>query len=421
MKSTSLTDAISLIPNGSRIFVHGAAATPNALLRELVLQANQKSDLTMIHLHTEGPAEYAQPQYSNTFRVINLFVGSNVRKQMDYKHIDYLPCFLSEIPGLFLSEQCPLDVALLHVSPPDRFGYCSLGVSADVAVAAASRSEILIAQVNSKMPRLHGDGLIHKSQFHAMVEMDEELPQLKSPVPSKSVQKIGRFVAELIEDGSTLQMGIGSIPDAVTRELTQHKDLGLHSEMWSDGALRLIQNGVINNSLKKIHPGKSVSTFLLGSKELYDFVDDNPSVLNLAVDYVNNPINIARNPKVVAINSAVEVDLTGQVCADSVGHKIISGVGGQMDFMRGAALSKGGKPIIAMESLSRNGVSKIVAQLKPGAGVVTTRSHVHFVVTEFGVAELYGKTLGERAKALIEVAHPDHQEQLEKDFWHSHC
>lgn len=417
---TSLENAISFIQPGARVFVHGGAATPNALLGELAVQAQRLNNVSLIHLHTEGPALYADPKYKDQFRVINLFIGHNVRSKIDYDRIDYLPCFLSEIPELFRSKQCPLDVALLHVSPPDRFGYCSLGVSVDIARAAAEAASILIAQVNPNMPRVHGDGIIHVDMFDALVEVDEALPEAHQPPSTEEEKAIARHISDLIEDGSTLQMGIGSIPNAVTRQLLGRKDLGIHTEMWSDGTLDLIESGAVTNANKKVHRGKCVSGFLMGSKRLYDFVNDNPSVLQLEIDYVNNPTTIARNPKVVAINSAVEVDLTGQVCADSVGHKVISGVGGQMDFMRGAALSKGGKPIIALNSRTKSGRSKIVSALQPGAGVVTTRSHVHYVVTEFGVAYLYGKTLRERARALINIAAPEHRETLERDFHVAH-
>ena len=420
MTKSTLSDAIHLISPGHRIFVHGGAATPNALLRELSAQASRLQDVTLVHLHTEGPALYTEPQNKKHFRVVNLFVGHNVRKHIDYDRIDYLPCFLSEIPNLFRSKQCPLDVALLHVSPPDRFGYCSLGVSVDIARAAAESAKILIAQVNPNMPRIQGDGILHVDLFDAMVLVDEPLPETKVALPTEEEKAIAGHISNLIEDGSTLQMGIGSIPNAVTRQLRDRKNLGIHTEMWSDGTLDLIESGVVTNENKKVHRGKSVSGFLIGSRRLYDFVNDNPSILQLEMDYVNNPNTIARNPKVVAINSAVEIDLTGQVCADSVGHRIISGVGGQMDFMRGAALSEGGKPIIALGSRTKNGQSKIVSALRPGAGVVTTRAHVHYVVTEFGAAYLYGKRLGERAKALIQIAHPDDREVLEREFHSSH-
>ncbi len=419
-KRHTLAEAIGLISEGHRIFVQGGAATPNALLKELVNQHLRLKEVTLIHLHTEGPALYVQPQMHDYFRVINLFIGHNLRRQIDYDRIDYLPCFLSEIPELFRSKQCPLDVALLHVSPLDRFGYCSLGVSVDVARSAAEAARILIAQVNPHMPRIQGDGILHIDMFDALVEVDEPLPETL-PLPANENEKaIARHISELIEDGSTLQMGIGSIPNAVTRQLVDRKNLGIHTEMWSDGTLDLIESGVVTNANKKVHRGKSVSGFIIGSRRLYDFVNDNPSILQLEMDYVNNPNTIARNPKVVAINSAVEIDLTGQICADSIGHKVISGVGGQMDFMRGAALSPGGKPIIALSSRTSKGKSKIVSALQPGAGVVTTRAHVHYVVTEFGVAHLYGKTLGERARALINIAHPEDREVLEREFRLSH-
>lgn len=414
---TSLAQAISLIPDEARIFVHGGAATPNLLIEEIIRQADRFRKLTFIHLHTEGAALYADPHWGDRFRVINLFVGHNIRAKLDYDRIDYLPCFLSEIPHLFRSGLCPIDVAILQVSPVDRHGHCSLGVSVDVAKAAFESAKIKLAQVNPQMPRVHGDGIISAKDFSALVAVDVPIFESKCAPISPEEEKIARHISALVEDGSTLQMGIGSIPNAVTQQLLGHKNLGLHTEMWSDGALALLEEGVINNSKKRIHRGKSVSGFMMGSRRLYDFVDDNSSVIQLEIDYVNHPNNIARNDRVVAINSAVEVDLTGQICADSVGHRIISGVGGQMDFMRGAALSKGGKPIIALQSTTAKGQSKIVSGLKLGAGVVTTRSHTHYVVTEFGVANLYGKTLSERAKAMIAIAHPSHQEYLEKEFF----
>lgn len=415
-KYLSAAEAISLIAPHSKIFVHGAAATPRILINELVKQKERLVESTLVHLHTEGDAPYSLPENKQYFRVCNLFVGHNIRKRLDYDRIDYLPCFLSEIPKLFREKIFPLNVSLLHVSPPDKFGFCSLGVSVDVAKAAAESSELVIAQVNPKMPRVHGDALIHSSQIHAFVEVDEALYISPAKVPDEIELKIAHHASQLIEDGSTLQMGIGSIPNAIALALSDRRNLGIHTEMWSDGALSLLEKGVVTNALKKVHRGKTVSGFLFGTQKLYDYVNDNPSVIQLEIDYVNNPTTIARNPKVVAINSAVEVDLTGQVCADSVGHRIISGVGGQMDFMRGAALSKGGKPLIAMRSTCKNGTSKIVNSLKIGSGVVTTRAHTHFVITEYGIASLFGKTLSQRAKALIDIAHPLHREQLEKDF-----
>jgi acyl-CoA hydrolase len=413
----NITNAIALIPNSARVFVHGASATPLFLLNELIKQAPRFKNLELMHLHTCGDAEYAKAQYKDNFKVTNFFVGGNMRKLINYENVDYLPCFLSEIPQLMRSGLRTPDVALLHLSPPDIHGHCTIGTSVDVTRAAIDSAKIIIAQINIQMPRLHGDSTIHISELDAYVEIDEALPEVILADLTKDEEQIGKNVAGLVEDGATLQMGIGSIPNAVLKYLHNHKNLGLHTEMWSDGALPLIEKNIINNKLKKIHPHRSVSTFLMGSKKLYDFVNDNPTVIQLDASYVNNPTIIARNKKVTAINSAVEVDLTGQVCADSIGPKIISGVGGQIDFVRGASLSEGGKPIIAMSSRTNKGVSRLVTTLKAGAGVVTTRAHIHYVVTEFGVAQLYGKTLGERAKGLIEISHPDDREKLHKEWW----
>jgi 4-hydroxybutyrate CoA-transferase len=371
----------------------------------------------LIHLHTEGKAEYANPEFKENFRVINLFVGSNMRSKLNYESVDYLPCFLSEIPQLFLSQRRPLDIAVLHLSPPDQNGFCSLGTSVDIALAAFKAAPVVMAQINKQMPRVHGEGFIHIDEIDYYVEVDEPLPESRSHPLSVEEKKIGQFTSTLIEDGMCLQVGIGSIPDAVLAELSGHRFLGVHSEMWSDGILNLLKKGCVDNSRKRVHPGKTVSGFVIGSRALYNFIDDNPSVLQLGIDYVNNPDIISRNTKVAAINSAVEIDLTGQVCADSIGHRIISGVGGQMDFMRGAALSPGGRPIIAISSRSKNGIPRIVSSLKEGAGVVTTRSHIHHVVTEYGIVDLYGKTFNERARALISIAHPGDRENLERE-WH---
>lgn len=404
------------IQSGQRIFIHGGAATPQRLIDALVEQADRWQDLELIHLHTHGPATYANPKYAKNFRVANLFVGANMRKQLNLKGVDYLPCFLSEIPNLFRSGKRPLDVALIHVSPPDSHGYCTLGTSVDVTRAAIENAKLIIAQINPQMPRVHGDGFIHIDQIHHAIEVNDPLFEAKPANLSPEEISIGKFVAGIIEDGSTLQAGIGNIPDAVLRSLTNHRHLGVHTEMWSDGMLHLLKCGAIDNSRKKVHPGKTISGFVMGSRELYDYIHDNPAVAQLDIAYVNNPSVIARNPKVVAINSAVEVDLTGQVCADSIGAHVISGVGGQMDFMRGASLSPGGKPILALTSRTKKGASRIVSVLKPGAGVVTTRSHVHYVATEYGIVDLYGKTLCERSKALIQIAHPEDRERLEKEW-----
>jgi len=416
-KVISKQNAIEKIQSNQRVFVHGAATTPSVLLQELVMQASRLKNVELIHMHTHGHAEYAQAKFAQNFKVSNLFVGPNMRQHFDFDQVDYIPCFLSEIGILFRSGIRKPDVALIHISPPDRHGYCSLGTSVDVVKAAIETSDLVIAQVNPRVPRVFGDGVFHSSQIDFMVEVDEPLFTSESKAPSQVEKQIGKNVAELIEDGATLQMGIGSIPDAVLSCLEQHKNLGIHSEMWSDGALSLIEKGVITNSEKTFHRGKTVASFVLGSQKLYDFVHDNPAVILLEASYVNNPGVIARNKKVVAINSAVEVDLTGQVCADSIGSQIISGVGGQIDFIRGASLSEGGKPVIALPSRTHQNIPRIVPLLKLGAGVVTTRAHVHYVVTEYGMVNLFGKSLHERAKALIQISHPDDRDGLDR-AWH---
>lgn len=405
-------EAVAHIHSGQRVFVHGCMATPTHFLRALFNQRERLKEVELIHLHIHGDVPYGEKTFTDHFKVANLFVGPNVRHFIDYDRIDYLPCFLSEIPGL-LSSKRRVNAALIQVSPPDKHGYCSLGTSVDVAVAAVEAADLVIAQINSHMPRTHGDGFIPVSKINYAVEINTPLPEVKIEPITTVEKQIGEFVSSLIEDGATLQIGIGSIPNAVLAELTNHRHLGIHTEMWSDGTLDLILAGVIDNSQKKLNQHQTVSSFLSGSKRLYDFVDDNPSVQQLDIGYVNSPEIIAQNPKVTAINSAVEVDLTGQVCADSIGHRIISGVGGQMDFMRGAAASKGGKAIIALPSRTDSGISRIVHQLKAGGGVVTTRGHVHYVVTEYGWVDLYGKTLNERAEALISIAHPEDRAMLD--------
>jgi len=346
----------------------------------------------------------------------SLFVSQNVRNIVNGDHGDYIPIFLSEIPILFDKGILPLDVALIHVSEPDKHGFCSLGTSVDIARSAVKNAKLIIAQVNKQMPRTHGDGIIHISEIHTLVKVDEALPEVNyGSRVDETAMIIGRFCAELIEDRSTLQMGIGAIPDAVLSCLSDHKDLGIHTEMFSDGVVSLVECGVITNKFKKKHRGRIVTGFAIGTRKLYDFVDDNPQVVFLEIDYVNDTKIIRANPKAVSINSAIEIDLTGQVCADSIGTYQYSGVGGQIDFMRGAALSDGGKPIIALNSTTKTGESKIVPFLKEGAGVVTTRAHVHYVVTEFGVANLFGKNLRQRAIALLNIAHPMHREWLEKE------
>jgi acyl-CoA hydrolase len=411
-KHGGAVEAIQSIKSGDHVFVHGGAATPNVLLEALAQQSHRLQDVELIHLHTEGPAHYTDPQHAKSFRVVNLFVGSNMRENLDYDRNDYLPTFLSEIPQLFNSRKRILNVGLLHLSPPDQHGYCTLGSSVDVAKAAFENCEIIIAQINKQMPRVFGDGFIHLSDVDHYIEVDVPIFEPRKIAITQVENTIGKNVASLVEDSSCLQVGIGSIPDAVLSALSNHKNLGVHSEMWSDGVLNLIKSGAVNNCHKSVHTGKCVASFIMGSREVYGYINDNPSVILLGSDYVNSPNVISRNKKVVAINSAVEVDLTGQVCADSIGPKIISGVGGQMDFMRGASLSTGGKPIIALPSRTKSGKSRIVSALKNGAGVVTTRAHVHYIVTEFGIADLFGKTLGERMKALISIAHPEDRDLL---------
>lgn len=409
----SADDAVKVIRSGDRVFIHGVAAAPRTLIDAMTRRAPELRDVEIVHLHTEGPAPYSNPENRKSFRVNAFFVGANVRGAVRDGQADYIPVFLSEIPALFRKGILPLNVALVNLSPPDKHGFCSLGVSVDIARAAVESADHVIAQINPRMPRTLGDALVHISDLDVMVDVDEPLHEAAQPVPSEADRAIGNYIAELIEDGATVQMGIGSIPNAVLAALGSHKNLGIHTEMFSDGLIDLVRSGVVNGARKVTHPGKIVAGFVMGTQRVYDFIDDNPQVLMLDIAYVNDTSVIRRNPKVTAINSAIEVDLTGQVCADSIGTYQFSGVGGQMDFIRGAGLSEGGKPIIALPSVTTRGESKIAAFLKPGAGVVTTRAHVHYVVTEYGVAYLYGRNLRQRASDLIKIAHPDHRESLE--------
>ena len=411
IESRTAADVVELVQSGQRVFVHGAAATPERLLDALVARAGHLTDVELIHLHTFGPARYAEPRFAASFRVANLFVGGNMRGRLDGQRVDYLPVFLSEIPALLRNVRRP-DVALVQVSPPDAHGWCSLGTSVDAARAAVETAPVVLAEVNARMPRTHGDGFLHVSRITRAVTVDAPLPDVPSAPLSAVERAIGVNVAALIDDGATLQMGIGAVPDAVLAALGGHRHLGVHTEMFSDGLVPLLESGAADNSRKRVHPGRTIASFVMGTARTYALVDDNPSVQLLDCAYVNSPNVIARNPMVTAINSAVEVDLTGQVCADSIGSRIISGVGGQMDFLRGAALSSGGKPIIALPSRTRDGHARLVPRLRDGAGVVTTRAHVHWVVTEHGAVNLYGRTLHERAQALIAVAHPDDREML---------
>jgi len=415
-KYLSGEEAVRIIHSGQRVFVQGGAATPQYLLRCLMARAEELREVELVSISLQGSGEISDIRYKDSFYINSLFVSPNIRQAVQEGRGDYVPVFLSEIPRLFREKLLPIDVALIHVSPPDSHGFCSLGVSVDIARAAVQGATQVIAQVNPRMPRTHGEGLIHVSEFDALVAVEEELPEVIMGGEDEISKRIGQFCAELIPNGATLQMGIGAIPDATLSCLTNHKNLGVHTEMFSDGLLPLLESGVVNNQLKRKHAGRTVTGFVLGTRKLYDFVDDNPSVAFIGIDYVNDESVIRQNPSVVAINSAIEIDITGQVCSDSIGTLQYSGVGGQMDFIRGASLSKGGKPIIALPSVTGKGISRIVSLLKPGAGVVTTRAHVHFVVTEYGVAYLFGKNLRQRAKALIRIAHPTHREELERAF-----
>lgn len=411
--AVSAEEAVKVIDSHQRVYVHTGAGAPQVLINALTDRHHELKDVEIVHLHIEGSAPYADFQYKESFRVNSLFVGANVRKETQlHGNASYVPIFLSEVPILFRRGIMPLNVALISVSPPDAHGFCSLGVSVEATKAAIEMADHVIAQVNTKMPRTHGDGIVHISDFDSFVEHDSELHQKPVVQPSEIEEQIGKHVASLIEDGATLQMGIGAIPNAALKYLTHRKNLGVHSELISDGILDLIEKGVINGKEKASHKGKVVAGFALGSQRLYDFMDDNPMFYMADANWVNDVSVVKQHPKMVAINSAIEVDVTGQVCADSIGSKMYSGVGGQMDFIRGAALSEGGKPIIALPSQTKKGVSRIVPMLKQGAGVVTTRAHVHYIVTEYGIANLFGKNIHQRVKALIEIAHPNHREWL---------
>ncbi|WP_236636824.1 acetyl-CoA hydrolase/transferase family protein [Sinomicrobium soli] len=411
---TTAEEAVSLVRSGSRLFFQGAAMTPNNLIDALCQRYEELENIEIVQMHTEGQALYTQQPYCQSFRLNSFFVGGNVRSAVNSTYGDYIPVFLSEIHLLFRKNHLPLDVAFIQVSPPDRHGYCSLGTSVDITLPAITAAHTVIAQVNPNVPRTHGDGIIHINRIDAAVFVDEPIYSTGITEPTAVEKKIGYHVAGLVEDGATLQMGIGGIPNGVLSQLGNHKRLGVHTEMFSDGILPLVEQGVITGEEKAIKKGKLVTCFAVGSPELYRFLDDNPSVHFKETAYTNDTAIIRRNPKVTAINSAIEIDLTGQICADSIGPRQYSGVGGQMDFIRGASLSEGGKAIIAFPSVTNKGISKIVPFLKQGAGVTTTRAHVHYVATEYGVVDLFGKNLKERARTLISIAHPDHRESLEK-------
>lgn len=410
-------EAVQCINSGDRVFLHGSAATPVHLIHALLDRHAALRDVEIVSITTLGDVHFDDPAFSDSFFFNSLFVSGSTRSVVNSQHGDYVPIFLSEIPKLFREDILPLDVALVQVSPPDRHGFCTLGTSVDIALSALQHARCIIAQVNPRMPRTHGDGFVHIDDIDALVYHEAELPEVDySSRQNECTAAIGKNVASLIEDGATLQMGIGGIPDQVLKNLTHHRHLGVHTEMFSDGIISLMQKGVIDNSQKVLNRGKSVTGFLAGTRRLYDFVHDNPAVRVMDISYVNDTSIIRQNPKVTAINSAIEIDLTGQVCADSIGTYQYSGIGGQMDFIRGASLSEGGKPIIALPSITSQGLSRIVPVLKEGAGVVTTRGHVHWVVTEYGMVNLFGKSLKQRARALISIAHPEHRETLERYY-----
>jgi 4-hydroxybutyrate CoA-transferase len=414
----SADEAVANIQSGNRVFLTGNCSVPQELVRALVPRAMSLTNVELTQVLTIGNANYTDPALEGHLRVNTLFVSDNVRQAVNEGRADFTPCRLSEIPLLFSSGALPIDVSLIHVSPPDEHGFCSFGVEVGVTKAAAQNSKIVIAEVNPQMPRTLGDSFIHISRIHCIVPVDYPLIEASMGQPTELSKQIGKHVADLIEDGSTMQMGIGAIPDGVLYFLRDKKDLGIHTELFSDGVVELYERGVVTGEKKSIHRGKMIAGFLIGSRKLYEFVDNNPVVELHPTEYVNDPYIIRQNDKMVAINSAIEVDLTGQICADSIGPRLYSGVGGQLDFIRGAARSRGGKPIIALPSSSQSRTgekfSRIVAMLKPGAGVVTTRNDVHYVATEYGVANLYGKTIRQRAKALIDIAHPDFREELER-------
>jgi 4-hydroxybutyrate CoA-transferase len=410
--------AVRAIQSGHRVYLTGNCAVPRIILEALIARAPELQNVEMVQALTVGSAEYVDPRMQGHLRVNALFISDNIRAAVQEGRADFTPVFLSEVPLLFKSNVLPLDVALIQVSPPDEHGFCSLGIEAGLSKTAAQVARVVIAEVNERMPRTLGDSFIHLSKINYLIPVSYPPAELRVGEPNEVSMQIAGHVATLIEDGSTLQTGIGSIPDAVLHFLQGKKDLGIHTELFSDGIVNLVESGVITNEKKTLHPGKIVAGLALGTQRLYDYIDDNPIFEFHPTEYVNDPFVIAQNSQMIAINSAIEVDLTGQVCADSIGSQLYSGVGGQVDFVYGASRSAGGKPIIALPSNSvlRDGarVSRIVPTLRPGAGVTTSRNHVHYVVTERGVASLYGKTIRERARALIEVAHPDFQEELER-------
>ena len=414
----SSEEALRTVKSGNRVFIHGSAATPVCLVKALQHRYSELRAVELVSITNLGDIQFNDTAFRESFFFNSLFVSANTRSVVNSKYGDYVPVFLSQIPQLFRKNILPIDVALIQVSPPDAHGYCTLGTSVDIAKAAVETAKIVVAQINPKMPRTHGDGFIHITKIHRAVWQECDLPEVDySSKTTDAIVQIGKNVASLVEDGATLQMGIGSIPDQVLQNLYNHKDLGIHTEMLSDGVIPLLEKGIINNRMKRLNVGRSVTGFMAGTRNLYDFVHDNPAVRVMDIGYVNDTSVIRQNPKATAINSAIEIDLTGQVCADSIGTYQYSGIGGQMDFIRGASLSDDGKPIIALPSTTSKGLSRIVAFLKEGAGVVTTRGHIHWVVTEYGIVDLFGMNLKQRGKALISIAHPQHREALERSFY----
>ncbi|MDR0954039.1 MAG: 4-hydroxybutyrate CoA-transferase [Rikenellaceae bacterium] len=409
-------EAVKVIKSGDNIHLSSVASAPQCLIEAMCERGRRGEikDITIRHLHTEGPAPYAAAEFEGIFQLDSFFVGGNVRKDTQAGYADYIPIFLGETQKLYRAGVLPCDVAMIQVCPPDKHGYVSLGTSVDATLAAVECARTVIAVINPNVPRAFGDAFIHTSDIDIFVQGDTPLMEAHFSVPTEIEVAIGNHCAALVEDGACLQMGIGAIPNAVLAQLGNHKNLGIHTEMFADGVLPLVEKGVINGCNKGVDKGKMVSTFLMGSQRVYDFIDDNPGVLMKDVGYTNDPFIIAKNPKTTAINSALQVDLTGQVCADSLGTKFYSGFGGQVDFVYGASLSEGGKAIIAMPSVTNKGVSKIAPVLTLGAGVVTTRAHIHWFVTEYGAVNLYGRSLQERANLIISVAHPDHREELDR-------
>ncbi|MEI6713896.1 MAG: acetyl-CoA hydrolase/transferase C-terminal domain-containing protein [Verrucomicrobiota bacterium] len=415
-RGSSAESVVSLVRNGSNVFLHGGCATPGVLVEALGNRRDLEG-VRLYHMHTTGPAPFADRGREQEFRSVSLFTGAPLREAIAEDRADYVPIFLSDIPWLFQSRQVSLDIAVLHLSPPDKHGMCSLGTSCDVAKAAADSAQIIIAEINEQMPRTHGNNVVSFARINAFVATDRPLLEVHSQPETPVEARIGELIAELVEDGSTLQMGIGGIPDAVLVRLHEKRDLGIHTEMFSDRLVDLYESGAVTNRLKGLGVGHIATSFVTGTRRLFDFVNDNPMVHFYPCDWTNDTGVIRKNPKTVAINSALQIDLTGQVCADSIGHRIYSGIGGQMDFIRGAAISKGGKPIIALPSTASGGkYSRLVVELNAGAGVVTTRGHVHWVVTEYGAVNLHGKTLRERGEALISIAHPDFRAELGRDL-----